>query len=80
MFLFGGSGGMCENLDLFCLDLKSYQWGVIKPQALNGDKTNFPITRDEHSCVIYNDAMVVFGGFMYGERTNSIFKYHFRKN
>ena len=24
--------------------------------------------------------MVIFGGFMFGERTNSIFKYHFRTN
>ena len=31
MYLFGGSGGMCENLDLYCLDLSSYQWQVVKP-------------------------------------------------
>ena len=80
MYLFGGSGGMCENLDLYCLDLNTYQWGVIKPQAANNDKENLPVTRDEHSCVIHDGAMVIFGGFMFGERTNSIFKYHFRKN
>ena len=80
MYLFGGSGGMCENIELFCLDLHSYQWGIVKPQAANNDKSNLPMTRDEHSCVIHDDSMVVFGGFMFGERTNSIFKYHFRKN
>lgn len=39
-----------------------------------------PITRDEHSCIVYYDSMVVFGGFMFGKRTNSIFMYHFKAN
>jgi len=26
MYLFGGSGGMCENMEIFLLDLDTYQW------------------------------------------------------
>ena len=39
-----------------------------------------PHTRDEHSCVVHNESMLVFGGFAFGERSNSIFKYNFRMN
>ena len=39
-----------------------------------------PHTRDEHSCVVHNETMLVFGGFAFGERSNSIFKYNFRMN
>lgn len=39
-----------------------------------------PHTRDEHSCVVHNECMLVFGGFAFGERSNSIFKYNFRMN
>jgi N-acetylneuraminic acid mutarotase len=71
---------MCENMDLFVLDLESYRWNLLKPQAKNNDKANLPVTRDEHSCIVHDDSMVVFGGFSFGEKTNSIFKYHFRSN
>ena len=47
---------------------------------MNNDDSNFPHTRDEHSCVIHNDTMIIFGGFVFGERTNSIFRYSFRMN
>lgn len=39
-----------------------------------------PHTRDEHSCVVHNESMLVFGGFAFGERSNSIFKYNLRMN
>ena len=79
MFLFGGSAMDQENQKLYSLDLIKYQWELIKPKAAQGDKENLPRTREEHSCVIYNDSMVIFGGFAFGERTNSIFKYSFKQ-
>ena len=80
MYLFGGGGGMCENLDLFCLDLTKFQWTLLKPQPKNNDKNSMPVARDEHSCVVHDDSMVIFGGFNFGRRTNQIFKYYFGRN
>ena len=69
-----------ENEKLFSLDLNKYQWQLIKPKAVGNNDANFPKTREEHSCIVYNDSMVIFGGFAFGERTNSVFKYHFKQN
>lgn len=66
MYLFGGGGGMCENLDLYCLDLIKFQWTLLKPQPKNNDKANLPMARDEHSCAIHDDSMIIFGGFNFG--------------
>ena len=46
----------------------------------DGDQNNMPVTRDEHSAVVYKDCMVIFGGFAFGERTNTLYKYNFKKN
>jgi N-acetylneuraminic acid mutarotase len=53
---------------------------MLKPKAAQSNEANFPYTRDEHTCLVYQDYMVVFGGFAFGERTNSIYKYTFSKN
>eukprot|EP00349_Pseudokeronopsis_sp_Brazil_P011736 CAMPEP_0202978888 /NCGR_PEP_ID=MMETSP1396-20130829/85186_1 /ASSEMBLY_ACC=CAM_ASM_000872 /TAXON_ID= /ORGANISM="Pseudokeronopsis sp., Strain Brazil" /LENGTH=156 /DNA_ID=CAMNT_0049718061 /DNA_START=601 /DNA_END=1068 /DNA_ORIENTATION=+ len=40
-----------------------------------------PSHRDEHTAVIYENSMVIFGGFEYsGERVNEIFRYFFSEN
>jgi len=52
MFLFGGSTRDQENTNFYQLDLTKNQWQVVKAKALHGDQTNFPKTRDEHSCVL----------------------------
>ena len=73
MYLFGGSSKECENVDMFTLDLQLYKWQIVKAKADNDLHENFPRTRDEHSCVLYNDSMVVFGGFSFGQRTNDVY-------
>jgi len=80
MYLFGGSHIDQENLKMYTLDLNNLMWKVVKPKAKDGDESNLPVTRDEHSCVLHHDSMVIFGGFIFGERTNDIFKYHFESN
>ena len=36
--------------------------------------------RDEHSAILYGDAMIIYGGFVdIGERTSQIIKYDFKK-
>ena len=53
MYMFGGSGGMCENTDLYALDMDKYSWEAVKPRAMDGDEdVHFPVTRDEHSCCV----------------------------
>ncbi len=39
-----------------------------------------PSSRDEHSAVVYEASMVVFGGFVNGTRTNEIYQYFFMEN
>lgn len=71
---------MCENLDLYELDLENYRWTKLKAQPMNNDKSNLPITRDEHTCVVYDNSLVIFGGFKFGEKTNTMFRYHINSN
>ncbi len=52
----------------------------MKPKALNNENENLPKTRDEHTALILDDSMIVFGGFAFGQRTNDIFKYYFKSN
>lgn len=82
MYLFGGSSMECENVDMYTLDLSSslFKWSIVKTKAEGDQDDNFPKTRDEHSCVLYDNSMIVFGGFTFGQRTNDIFKYDFSKN
>ena len=80
MYAFGGSNLGGENLIMNTLDLHRNQWNIVKPKAAGNVESNMLHTRDEHSCVVYNESMLVFGGFSFGERSNSIFKYNFRMN
>ena len=76
MFLFGGSDGAVDNNTFFKLDLNKYIWSEVKQKQYSKEELhNFPNTRDEHSCCLYNDSMVIFGGFHEGERVNEIFHY-----
>ena len=85
MYMFGGSGPRTQaqqmsdkpNASLWTLELKTMRWDPVIPR---GDAQ--PEARDDHTAVIYNNAtMVVFGGFVDGgERTNDIWRYHFKDN
>jgi hypothetical protein len=72
MYLFGGSSNESENVAMYTLDLQLFKWSLVnvKPE---GDESNLPKTRDEHSCVLVDNHMIVFGGFTFGQRTNDIF-------
>ena len=67
MFLFGGSNLEYDNKLLFSLDLKSYEWRVVKTTGDQGPKT-----RDEHSAVVHEKRMVVYGGFVEGAIQNDM--------
>jgi N-acetylneuraminic acid mutarotase len=69
MYLYGGSGPRSKQSEqeppaLWALDLKTFRWEVV-----NG-RGEMPAGRDDHSAVVHEHTMVVFGGFVDGERTN----------
>ena len=74
MFLFGGSNSAIENKNLYTLDFKQYKWEIFNTRG------DVPFSRDEHSAVIYESSMVIFGGFVKGERVNEVYKYYFKEN
>lgn len=39
-----------------------------------------PASRDEHSAVLDGDSMLIFGGYLDLQRTNDLFRYHFKEN
>ena len=65
---------------MYTLDLNLFKWATVKVKAENDDPTNLPRTRDEHSCVLNGNSMIIFGGFTFGQRTNEIFEYNFLTN
>eukprot|EP00347_Sterkiella_histriomuscorum_P006674 403351868 len=75
MYLFGGSKANGEeNSKFFSLDLKSYRWEVIQSRG------QVPTTRDEHTALIYEGSLIIFGGFVNGVRSNEIYRYYFNDN
>ena len=76
MYLFGGSNLDQENRKFLILDMNMLKWELVK------SKGDLPITRDEHTAVIYDNesSMIVFGGFCNGSRTNELIKYLFQEN
>jgi N-acetylneuraminic acid mutarotase len=80
MYLFGGSSKESENITMYTLDLQLFRWVEVKAKAENDDPENLPHTRDEHSCILYGDSMIIFGGFSFGQRTNDVYAYNFNTN
>ena len=76
MFLFGGSDLETENRKFFSLDLNTFRWDLVKSRG------DLPVTRDEHTAVVDENehSMIVFGGFLNGQRSNEIVKYLFQEN
>lgn len=74
MFLFGGSTSTKENKNFYSLDLKTWKWEVLKPRGED------PLTRDEHTSNLYENSMIIFGGFTNGYRVNELHRYYFNEN
>ncbi len=74
MFLFGGTALGDTPRGLYSLDLKSYKW-----ERLNS-RGDVPSPRDEHSAVVYEGGMFVYGGNVDGERVNDIYRFIFAEN
>jgi N-acetylneuraminic acid mutarotase len=60
---------------MYALDLKNFKWEPVHGRG------EVPIPRDEHTALIYENSMIVFGGFAEnGERVNEIYRYYFKEN
>ncbi|KAF5312031.1 hypothetical protein D9619_002392 [Psilocybe cf. subviscida] len=63
LFIFGGRAGETFLGDLWALDLLSLksspQWEHLKPPP---DRQDFPEPRTGHTCVVYQDTIMIFGG------------------
>lgn len=79
MYLYGGSQGLNTNSTLFSLDVTTNLWEPVRTKAGPGqDGTQAPEC-DEHTAVVWNDDMVIFGGFIGGERVRCVHKYNFTR-
>ena len=76
MYLFGGSNLETENKKFYALDLNTLKWEVVKVKAAS----EAALSRDEHTALVYENegSMIVFAGFVQGQRTNDIVKYFFQ--
>jgi N-acetylneuraminic acid mutarotase len=78
MYLYGGSQGLNSNGQLYSLDLNSNLWEPIRTKAYQGFDENMAPECDEHTAVVYEDHMYIFGGFVNGDRTNDVYKFNFK--
>jgi len=76
LFIFGGISEESEKLnDFWSFDLKTHKWTQVN--AL-GD---CPSGRSGHSCVVYRDLFVLFGGMKdITKETNDMYSYNVRNN
>lgn len=78
MYLYGGSIGLSSNSVFYALDLTKLIWETIRTKPYQNLEENNPQPRDEHTAIIHDEQMIVFGGFVDGERVNQTFKFTFK--
>lgn len=78
MFLYGGNAGLRSNETFFAYDPNINTWEIVRWKTADNSELNQPPICDEHTAVVYEDCMVVFGGFVEGDRVNSTYKFNFK--
>ena len=75
MYLYGGNNGVEGNRFFYKLDLNSFYWEIVD----YFDENSVIRPRDSHSAVFSQEfnQMIVFGGFIDGDRTNEVLIYDF---
>jgi len=75
MYLYGGNNGSEGNRFFYKLDLNSFYWEIVD----YFDENSVIRPRDSHSAVFSQEfnQMIVFGGFIDGDRTNEVLIYDF---
>jgi hypothetical protein len=78
MYLYGGSIGLSSNSTFYALDLQKMIWETVRSKGASNLEENLPMPRDEHTAIIFEDNMVIFGGFVDGEHVNQTFKFNIK--
>jgi len=76
LYIFGGFDGHARTNDLYRFDIETSNWTQILPSTL---ESTIPTPRHSHSAVVYNDSMIVYGGYDGGYRSD-LHKYSFASN
>lgn len=76
LYIFGGFDGHARTNDLYQFDIETCHWTQILPSTL---ESTIPTPRHSHSAVVYNDNMIVYGGYDGGYRSD-LHKYSFSTN
>lgn len=75
MYLYGGSSGLNTNSTFYALDLNTNLWELVRSKQ---DEVNTPPECDEHTAVVHDEQMILFGGFVDGDRVNCVHKFNFK--
>ena len=80
MYLFGGTSNGKQCQDMYALDLLKFQWSLCKPKPYKGIAKNLPEPRDQHTCVLHREYLIMFGGYVEGKKCNTVYKYRCKDN
>ena len=59
------------NESLHKFDCQNFKWELAR------QREDLPGARDDHTAVVHEETMILFGGFLDGERCNLVHKYEF---
>lgn len=69
---------MNTNSTFYALDTTTNLWELVRSKSFQNDPMNTPPAIDEHTAVVNEDYMYVFGGFVDGDRVNFTYKFNFK--
>lgn len=78
MYLYGGNSGLKTNETFYAFDPSNNTWEIIRHKPFENSELHKPPACDEHTAVVHQDTMVLFGGFIEGDRVNSVYKFSFK--
>ena len=64
---------MNTNSTFFSFDPATSKWDVVLTKSYQQDSSNMPPGADEHSAVVFEDCMYIFGGFIDGDKVNCVY-------
>ena len=76
VYLIGGSDLGKDNTKMYEFNIDTNEWKVVNQK----DSNNFPDPRDEHSAVLWNDIIVIYGGNVHGFKSSELWFYYCNDN
>ena len=69
--------GLSSNNQLYSYETTHNLWEPIRTKPANGEDYNMQPEIDEHSAIVSDDDMWIFGGFVDGDRVDKAWRFHF---